>query len=338
MLDILVIGGGPAGLNAGLYAKRSGLSVSVVEKMPHGVGQIALSSEVDNYLGIPGLGGYDLGELFKKHIKEQGVEIREGEVVKIEKDGKFWRVIIKQDLIDAKECGQGKEDLINEDLVNVIKARSVIYAAGAVYRPLSVKASKEDLRKSVSYCAVCDGAFYKGKDVAVIGGGDTALDDALYLSQICRKVYLVHRRREFRGSRDTLVKIEEKENVEILTPFVLKGLKREGDESVLLFKSVQEEEGAPKNGGQENENPEDVQREIHVSRVFVAIGMTPRTGLVSSFIELNNQGYIIADESGKTNVEGFFAAGDVRTKTLRQIITAVSDGANAAVSAQEYLK
>lgn len=317
MLDIIVIGGGPAGLNAGIYAKRSGLSVAVVEKMPYGAGQVALSSKVDNYLGLPELSGYDLGETFKKHVKEQGVELKEGEVIKIEKTGEFWKVILKPDLTNGGEDGGVKENLINEDSANEIKARAVIYAAGAAYRPIPAKASKEDLEKSVSYCAVCDGAFYKGKDVAVIGGGDTALSDTLYLSRICRKVYLIHRRKEFRGSRDMLNKIKDKENVEILTPFVLRELKREEEETLLILDSG---------------------KCLRVSHLFAAIGMTPRTGLVSSFIELNNQGYIIADESGKTNVEGFFAAGDVRTKALRQIITAVSDGANAAVCAQEYLE
>lgn len=304
ILDIIVIGGGPAGLNAGIYAKRSGHSVVIVEKMPYGAGQTALSDRVDNYLGLPGLSGYDLGEAFKKHVAEQGIEVRQGEVTKIEKDGGLWKVIVK-------------EDLTKEDLSDEIRAKALVYAAGAVYRPISAKASKEDLEKSVSYCAVCDGAFYKGKDVAVLGGGDTALSDTLYLSQICRKVYLIHRRKEFRGSRDMLEKIMDRENVEILTPFVLKELKREGEETLLFL-----------DGG----------KCLRVSHLFAAIGMTPRTGLVSSFIELNNQGYIIADETGKTNVEGFFAAGDVRTKELRQIITAVSDGANAAVSAEEYLR
>lgn len=306
MIDIVVIGGGPAGLNAGLYAKRSGLSVVIVEKIPYGVGQTSLSSEVDNYLGFWGLSGYDLGEHFKKHVKEQGVEIREGEVTRIEKDGEFWKIFINQDFITA---------------------RAVIYAAGAVYRPLPVKASAEDLKKSVSYCAVCDGAFHKGKEVAIIGGGDTALGDALYLSQICSKVYLIHRRDKFRGSDSMLKRIMARENVEILTPYVPNELKREEKEVVLILKNMKEDKGQ-----------EDSEKEVRISHVFAAIGMTPGTGLVSSFIELDNQGYIIADESGKTNVEGFFAAGDVRTKALRQIITAVSDGAYAAVSAQEYLE
>lgn len=317
MVDIIVIGGGPAGLNAGIYGKRSGLSVMVVEKVPYGAGQVALSNEVDNYLGLPGLGGYELGEAFKKHAESQGVEIKNGEAEKIEKKGDYWEITIKGDLMNdglMKRNTVGLEKLSSSE---VIRAKAVIYAAGAVYRPLPVDASQEDLTKSVSYCAVCDGAFYKGKDAAVIGGGDTALGDAMYLSQICRKVFLIHRRNEFRGSKDTLDKIKCRDNVEIIAPATLKKLERKDKEVILTLDSG---------------------KKLTVSRVFAAIGMTPKTELVFSFIELNRQGYIIADETGKTNVPGFFAAGDVRTKALRQVITAVSDGANAAVSAQEYIE
>lgn len=297
MLDILIIGGGPAGLCAGIYAKRSGLNVLLVEKMPYGAGQTALSSHIDNYLGFPGISGYEMGEAFRKHAADQSLDILEGEVKSLSKEGEVWKAVL------GGEAG-------------IIKARAVIYAAGAVYRPLPVEAPPEDLKKSVSYCAVCDGAFCKGKDVAVVGGGNTALGDTVYLAGLCRRIYLIHRRNEFRGSKETLDKIKKMENVEIITPANIKKLSREGKETKLWL---------------------DNGRELMVSRVFAAIGMMPETKAVSSVVGLDRQGYIIADETGKTEVPGFFAAGDVRKKELRQIITAASDGANAAVSAQEYI-
>lgn len=298
MLDILIIGGGPAGLCAGIYVKRSGLDVLLVEKMPYGAGQISLSSRIDNYLGFPGISGYEMGEAFRKHAVDQGLDILEGEVKSLEKEGEVWKAVL------GGEPG-------------IIRAGAVIYAAGAVYRPLLVEAPPEDLKKFVSYCAVCDGAFCKGKDVAVVGGGNTALGDTVYLAGLCERVYLIHRRNEFRGSKETLDKIKKMENVEIITPANVKKISGEGKETRLWL---------------------DNGRELVVSRVFAAIGMLPETKAVSSIVGLDGQGYIIADETGKTDVPGFFAAGDVRKKELRQIITAAADGANAAVSAQEYIR
>lgn len=308
MLDVLVVGGGPAGYNAGLYAKRGGLSVAVIEKMVYGAGQISLSNEVDNYLGLPGISGYELGEAFRKHILQQGVEIKESEVAKIEKKDGIWEVALKgADITNKCEAAKGR----------IIKARTIIYAAGAAYRHLPVNGEEEDIKKSVSYCAVCDGAFCKGKDAAVVGGGNTALEDALYLSKMCRTVYLIHRRKEFRGSKKSLSKLRQTENVKIITEAKVTDLKRQDKDTVLKLDNGQE---------------------LVVNRVFAAIGMVPKTELVPSIINLDSSGYIIADETGKTSEPGFFAAGDVRTKELRQVITAASDGANAAFSAQEYIE
>lgn len=297
MLDVLVIGSGPAGLSAAIYAKRANLSVVVAEKVYYGTGQIAESNLVDNYLGFSEINGYELGEKFREHALNLGVEFKDGEAEHFESVDGIWRVRFK-----------------NGD---ILETKTVIYAAGAVHRHLGVKGENEFSGKGVSYCATCDGAFFKNKVTVVIGGGDTALDDALYLSDICNKVYLVHRREEFRGSAKTVQKLEAKENVE----FVLKAnpVEIDGNDKVAKVKL-------------------DVDRELDTDGIFIAVGMVPMTGAVKDVVELDKNGYIVADESGKTSAAGFFAAGDVRTKALRQVVTAVSDGANAATSAEHYIK
>lgn len=297
MLDVLVIGSGPAGLSAAVYAKRANLNVIVAEKEYCGTGQIAESNQVDNYLGFAGMNGFELGEKFREHAVSIGVDFKNGEAEKFESTGDIWKVTFKDG--------------------EVVETKAVIYAAGAIHRHLGVMGEKEFAGKGVSYCATCDGAFFKGKVTAVIGGGDTALDDALYLSDISSKVYLVHRRNEFRGSAKTVEKLKEKENVE----FVL-----EAKPALIIgadtVNKLQLEDG----------------RSLDVDGVFVAVGMLPMTAPVKGVTELDANGYIVADETGKTSAKGFFVAGDVRTKTLRQVVTAVSDGANAATSAEQYIK
>ena len=278
MWDSLIIGSGPAGLGAAIYGKRAGLSVLVAEKEYMGTGQIAESGQVDNYLGLVGKSGYDLGEIFLEDAKKLSVSFENGEV---------------------------------------IKAKTVIYGAGAKHRPLGLPEEADYAGKGISYCAICDGAFYKGKTAVVVGGGDTALDDALYLSDICAQVYLVHRRDEFRGSARTLQKIREKENITVITNAVITAVS--GEKKV--------EEVTLNNG-----------TKLKTDGVFVAVGMIPHTEHLKDFLELDTQGYVVADETGKTSQDGFFVAGDVRTKHLRQVITAVADGANAAVSASEYIR
>ena len=297
MLDILIIGSGPAGLSAAIYAKRANLDVVVAEKVYYGTGQIAESNMVDNYLGFSGIGGFELGEKFREHAVSLGVTFKNGDARHFEFADGIWKVHFK-----------------NGD---IIETKTVIYAAGAVHRHLEIAGENEFSGKGVSYCATCDGAFFKDKVTTVIGGGDTALDDALYLSDICDKVYLVHRRDEFRGSATTVQKLEVKENVE----FVLKAnpVEIKGDQKVTGIKL-------------------DGDRELNVDGIFIAVGMIPMTEAVKDVVELDDNGYIVADESGITSAPGFFVAGDVRTKKLRQVVTAVSDGANAATSAEEYLK
>ncbi len=299
ILDVLVVGSGPAGLSAAVYAKRASMSVKVVEKMYMGTGQVAESGRVDNYLGLPGMNGYEMGEVFRSHAQEFDVPFLEGEVCGFEK---------------SRDCDCWVVKLSNGE---VQQAQAIIYAAGAKHRHLGVPGEEEFGGRGVSYCAVCDGAFYRGKSVVVAGGGDTALDDALYLSELCEKVYLVHRRDKFRGAAATLEKLQQKENVEIITSAVIKEIL--GDKRV---QSVALADG----------------RCLAVSGIFIAVGMIPETECVKEIVALDESGYIVADETGRTNKDGFFAAGDVRTKQLRQVITAVSDGANAAISAAEYLR
>lgn len=297
MYDILVIGSGPAGLSASVYAKRANLNVAVIEKEYEGTGQIAKSGCIDNYLGFQGITGYELGEQFRKHASDFDVEFIEKEAKFIAKSGNGWEITFSD---KTKE-----------------QAKVVIYAAGAYAKRAEVEGEACFSGKGVSYCAICDGALYKNKKVAVLGGGDTALDDALYLSGLCEKVYLIHRRDEFRGAQKTVALLKSKENVE----FVLK-------DTVLAFRGDKKLESLVLSSG----------RELQVSGAFVALGSIPNSALASDIVETDENGYIIADENGKSNVPGFFVAGDVRTKELRQVITAVADGAAAATAAANYIR
>lgn len=297
MLDAIIIGSGPAGLAAAIYGKRANLNIAVVEKEYEGTGQIAESSCVDNYLGLPGINGYDLGEQFRNHAVDFGVDFIEHEVVAIEKQSGGWKL--------AFEDGSSKE------------ARTVIYAAGAQPRKADVPGEDRYIGKGVSYCAICDGAFYKGKTVAVLGGGDTAVDEALYLSDLCEKVYLIHRRTEFRGAAQRVEQARKKANIE----FVL-------GETVKEFVGGEKLTAVRLNSG----------TSIELNGVFVAYGSKPQTELLRDIVALDDSGYVVANEDGRTSQEGFFVAGDVRTKTLRQVVTAVSDGANAITSVAEYIK
>ena len=294
-VDILIIGSGPAGLSAAIYGIRGNATVLLAEKEYLGTGQIAESGQVDNYLGMVGVGGYDLGETFRQDAEKLGTEFYEGEAVSIKK--------------------QENQFFVTFDNGEQIVAKTVIYAAGAVHRHLGLEEETDWEGKGISYCAICDGAFYKDRTVVVVGGGDTALDDAKYLSDLCEKVYLVHRRDAFRGSQKTLAQLREKENVEIITNAQIAKIEGEKKVSTVFL---------------------DNGRKLDVAGVFVAIGMIPQTKIVEELVELEN-GYIKADETGKTTLSGFFVAGDVRTKLLRQVVTAVSDGANAAISALSYL-
>lgn len=295
MYDILIIGSGPAGLSAAIYGKRALLELAVIEKEYMGTGQIAVTEQVDNYPGLPGISGYDLGEKFRSHAEQLGTEFIEGEVTGIERSGENW--VIK--------FADGKTE----------SARAVIYAAGASHRKPGVPG---DDKQRISYCAVCDGFFYKEKTVAVIGGGDTALGDALYLSKLAKTVYLVHRREEFRANKSLQKHVSEAANIIPVLGAVLTGITGDGSADGINY----------------TQNGE--QKHLDVDGIFVAVGSVPNTAPLVGICELDG-GYIRAGEDCVTSAPGIFAAGDIRTTPLRQVITAAADGANAVTSAEKYL-
>ena len=296
MYDIIIIGSGPAGLSAAVYASRAKLRFAVIEKEFMGTGQIAYTERVDNYPGFYGIDGYSLGEKFREHAEELGTEFIEGEVISLARTDKVWTITLSD--------GSNYE------------SKAVIYAAGASPGRLDIKGEKELTGRGVSYCALCDGAFYEGKTVAVIGGGETALSDALYLSKMAEKVYLVHRRDSFRANQTLIDKVVNDTNIEP----VYNALPDEilGTDSAEGVKITQSGES----------------KTITADGIFIAVGTIPNTAILDGIAELDEKGYVIADESCKTSAEGLFAAGDVRTKSVRQVITAAADGANAVCSVQ----
>lgn len=299
MYDLVIIGSGPAGLSAAIYARRARLYALVLEKEMISGGQVLTTEEVDNYPGLPGMNGFELGTKFREHADTLGAVFAEDEVVKISNHGD-WKQI------DGRE--------------NSYKARTVIIATGAMYQKLGVPGEEELAGMGVSYCATCDGAFFRKKTVAVVGGGDVALEDAIFLSRICEKVYLIHRRDELRGAKVLQERLFALENVEVLWETVVERI--EGEEKVkgLLLKNVKSGQFSP----------------LEVDGVFIAVGIKPQSRAFEGVVEMEN-GYIRAGEDGVTSVPGIFAAGDVRTKALRQIITAAADGANAVSSVERYL-
>lgn len=298
MYDTIIIGSGPAGLSAAIYAARAKLNAVVIEKEYLGTGQIANSHRVDNYPGLFGESGYDLGEKLRNHAAMLGALFEEGEVAEIG---------FSEGVFEVKTDS------------HTLSARTVIYAAGAQPRRLGVKGEDKFSGRGVSTCAVCDGAFYEGGTVAVVGGGDTALYDAAELAKIAETVYLIHRREEFRANKTIQGIVKNTHNIIPILSAEIKEI--DGTKNVeKIVVSV----------GGEN-------REIKTDGVFVAIGSDPNTHILRGTVELDGGGYIITDESGKTSLPGFFAAGDVRTKPLRQAVTAAADGANCAVSAERYI-
>lgn len=298
MFDVIIIGSGPAGLSAAVYAKRAMMKVMVLEKQGFGGGQIISADKVDNYLGMPKTDGVELAMAFCEHARQLGVEIENQEVVKI---------------LDKQEF---KEVILSDN--RIIKTKNVLIATGARHKKLGVAGEEKFLTSGISYCASCDGNFYKDKEVAVVGGGDTALGDALYLSNLCKKVHLIHRRNSFRGSKATQEEIKKKENIILHLPWNVTEITGEQSVEKIHIMNTESKE----------------KEEIPVSGVFVAVGMEPVTEFVRELVELDANGYIIAGEDGRTSQPGIYVAGDVRTKALRQVVTAVSDGANAIYSIQ----
>lgn len=299
MYDTIIIGSGPAGLSAAVYAKRAQMNVVVVEKEYMGTGQIAESERVDNYLGLYGETGFDLGEKFRDHAISLGAEFCEGEAVRIISENNIYKVIFSDD--------------------KVLETKTIIYAAGANPRRLNIKGETEFSGKGVSYCAVCDGAFYKNKTVAVIGGGDTALQDAVLLSKIAGTVYLIHRRDEFRANKALQSKVMNTPNIKLILSTV--PLEIIGDKKVSAIKILHNRK----------------EEFLNVDGVFIAVGTIPNSDLLKGIAELDSNKYVVSNENGLTSAKGIFVAGDVRTKQLRQVITAVSDGANCVYSAEKYI-
>lgn len=298
--DLVIIGSGPAGLSAAVYAKRAMLSTLVIEKQPMSGGQILNTYEVDNYLGLSMMNGFDMGMKFREHANQLGAEFKVAQVSTI------------------VDNSNGKEVHLADG--TIIEAKAIILATGAHYRKLEVPGELELTGKGVSYCATCDGAFFRGKTVAVVGGGDVALEDAQFLARGCEKVYVIHRRDEFRGAKILQSKLMELPNVEIIWDTVV--TKIDGDDKVA--------------GVQLENKKTSVASKLAVDAVFVAVGIIPDSGLLKDIVEIDDGGYIIADETGTTNKPGIYVAGDVRKKKLRQIITAAADGANAVYAIEQY--
>ncbi|MCI7469523.1 MAG: thioredoxin-disulfide reductase [Lachnospiraceae bacterium] len=298
MYDTVIVGSGPAGLTAAIYAKRAGLATLLIENTPVGGGQIATTDRVDNYPGLPGINGMELGMKFREHAEELGCEFRDGQVVRVEPD--------KVTLDDG----------------TTIDTKTVVLALGADHRQLGVPGENEFRGKGVSYCATCDGAFFRKKDVAVVGGGDVALDDAIYLSRFASRVYLIHRRDEFRGAQSLVDEASSKENVTFVMDTVVNQV--DGENMVT---------------GVETENKKTGEKStIPVNGVFMAVGTQPNTAGIEGLPDTDEKGYVIAGEDCVTSIPGIFAAGDLRTKQLRQVITAAADGANAITSVQNFLR
>lgn len=299
--DVLIIGGGPAGYTAAMYSARAGLDTLVTERYIAG-GQMTQTSQIDNYPGFEaGIEGFELG-----YKMQQGAE-------------RFGAQTVRANVLSADLSGDIKK--IETDS-GILSSKSIIIATGAEHKHLGLANEEQLIGKGVGYCAACDGMFYKGKTVAVVGGGNSAAADAILLSKICRKVFLIHRRDTLRAEKFYHEPLMKTENIEFVFNSTVTDII--SDTAVTGIKIKNTKDGS--------------ESEIACDGIFISIGRTPQTELFRGQLDLDKNGYIIADESTRTSMDGVFAAGDVRTKELRQIVTAVSDGASAAHFAEEYLE
>ena len=299
MVDIIVIGGGPAGLTAALYAARAGKTVQVIEREATG-GQIALSPLVENYPAIPAMAGTDFAFQLTEQVEKLGVEIIYGEATAVEPVLMGFAVTVD---------GEAKA------------ARAVVLATGAAHRHLGLEGEEDLVGMGVSYCAVCDGAFFSGRDVAVVGGGDTALQDALFLANSCHHVTLIHRRDEFRGEQRLVERVEKRENISILYSHIVEELRSEnGELSAIVVKDIKSGES----------------KTMALAGLFAAVGQAPQSAPFAQLVATQG-GYYDAGEDCCSNAEGVFVAGDGRVKTVRQLTTAVGDGAVAGLAACKYV-
>ncbi len=301
--DVIVVGGGPAGFTAGIYVARAMYKVLIIEKGVPG-GQVAISDIVDNYTGFVEIKGSDLSQKMLEHVMKFEIPIEYAEVVDLWKEGKYFFVKLWDD--------------------RILRSKAVIVATGASPRKLNVPGESEFYGRGVSYCAVCDGAFFKNKIVAVVGGGDSAFTEGLYLTNIVSKLYLIHRREGFRAQPLYVEKLKQKNNVEFILNSVVKEIRGDRKVKEVIIENVKTNE---------------ISR-IELDGIFIYIGMIPQNQILRNFRELryDDNGFVIADETTRTEVEGLFVAGDLRSKHLRQITTAVSDGAYAGTFAVKYIQ
>ena len=332
--DLVIIGSGPAGLAAAIYAQRARLNTLVIEKEMMSGGQVLSTYEVDNYPGFPGINGFDLGMKLRQHADQLEAVFCEDEVEGIElvkteeqQGEEQLQAAELREISDSMMSKSAAEKTGNSAVMKRIigkkdtyYAKTVIIASGAMHSKLGVPGEEEFGGMGVSYCATCDGAFFRKKVTAVVGGGDVAIEDAIFLARMCEQVYLIHRRDQLRGARSLQEKLFALDYVTVLWDTVVEEIRGDGKVNSLAVKNVKTQE----------------QSELSVDGVFVAVGITPNSQPFSQLLTLDH-GYIAADETCETGVPGVFAAGDVRRKQLRQIVTAVADGANAVTSAERYL-
>ena len=299
--DLIIIGAGPAGMTAAIYAARAELKTLLLEKNPMGGGQIVNTYEVDNYPGLPGINGFDLGEKMSEHVNKFAVERIEAEV-------------LSADLTGAEKT--------IHTATGDFRAKTVLITSGNSPRKLGIPGEEELTGMGVSYCATCDGAFFRNRVALVIGGGDVAVEDAIFLARGCSKVYLVHRRDELRATKTLQTALLSMDNVEVLWSCVPKSVNGKDQVTSVTLQNVKTDEVF----------------DVETNGVFVAVGTEPNSSFyLNAGLELDQAGYIRAGEDCRTNLPGVFAAGDVRTKRLRQVSTAVGDGANAITSVLESL-
>ena len=298
MFDIIIIGAGPAGLTSAIYARRALKKVLIIEKKTYG-GQIINTNEISNYPGEDKISGFQFATNLYNQVKKLDTEIKYENVINIEKN-KNIKVITNN---------------------NSYETKTLIIATGLISRKLELENEDNLIGKGISYCATCDGTLYKDKIVAVVGGGSTALEDTLYLSNIAKKVYLIHRREQFRGENTIIERIKEKDNIEIL-----------------LNNKITKIIGKNKLEKIECENNNNEKIDINIDGLFICIGKIPENNIFKKLIDIDQNGYILASEDCKTNVEGIFVAGDIRRKEVRQLVTATADGAVAATKAINYIE
>lgn len=300
--DVVIIGGGPAGLTAGLYTARARLTSLLIEKAIYG-GQVATTERIENYPGFDeGISGVELAQRMERHAKRFGLEVIQGTVTSVSLNDKIKEITLEQD--------------------RHYRSKTAIISTGASPKPLNIEGEEMLRGKGVSYCATCDGAFFSGERIAVIGGGDSALEEGLFLTRFADMVYIIHRRNEFRAAKITQERAFSNPRIKFILNTVVD--KIEGEDSVKKVHLRNIETGE--------------RSVLDVRGVFIYIGYKPNTDLFREVVDLDEDGYIITDERMATAVPGVFAAGDVRVKSLKQIATAIGDGAISAVSAEKYIK